>query len=357
MNTANNQNAFDALDQLMKAHSAKSNQSMTPESEILYQQFIEGMELDSEKLLGALILRALKKKTNPHNTDENIYLKKYEIPQIQLFNILIDKFPFVKYSQNFTNSAIVDLIDEDAEGTIIDIGIGQGTQLMNIVGLLRSSRTLKKLHIVGIEPSEDALDIAIKSFSSIQNELPFELQFSPIHDFIENIDFSKIENITGTIIVNASLSLHHIQSSEKRTEIISKIKKIKPTAFILIEPNVNHFETDFYQRFRNCYNHFHGIFKVIDNLEIDPLDKNALKLFFGREIEDIIGKEEQDRFEKHEPAIQWIERLKHNRFSIAENLLKPTVDSIAGVDIKFHKEGFLGFTVQSETVLAVICAN
>jgi hypothetical protein len=357
MNKANNQNAFDALDQLMKAHSIKSNQSLTPESEILYQQFIEGMELDSEKLLGALILRALKKKTTPQNTDENIYLKKYEIPQIQLFNILIDKFPFVKYSQHFTNHAIVEAIGSDNEASIIDIGIGVGTQMINVIELLKNNTRLKKLHIVGIEPANEALKIAEQNILSQQNDLPFEIQFTSVNEFIENVNFATIKDLSGTIIVNASLALHHIQSSEKRSEIISGIKKIKPAVFILIEPNVNHFETDFYQRFRNCYNHFHGIFKVIDNLEIDLLDKNALKLFFGREIEDIIGKEEQDRFEKHEPATHWIERLKHNRFSIAENLLKPTVDSIAGVDIKFHKEGFLGFTVQSETVLAVICAN
>ena len=95
----------------------------------------------------------------------------------------------------------------------------------------------------------------------------------------------------------------------------------------------------------------------IDQIDIEQKDKNALKLFFGREIEDIIGKDEKDRYEKHEPATHWIEKLTEQQFSIKNECLVSPVSSAGSVKIQHHQEGFLGFTFDKETVLAVIYAN
>ncbi|HND88780.1 MAG TPA: hypothetical protein PK971_10660, partial [Saprospiraceae bacterium] len=69
------------------------------------------------------------------------------------------------------------------------------------------------------------------------------------------------------------------------------------------------------------------------------------------------GKEEKDRYEKHELAGQWISRLRDSHFSIQPNFLKAPVEAGCGVQISYHKDGFVGFTFQQETVLAVIYAN
>jgi hypothetical protein len=47
----------------------------------------------------------------------------------------------------------------------------------------------------------------------------------------------------------------------------------------------------------------------------------------------------------------------YNSFSINRNFLKSHVEAGCGVEINYHKEGFLGFTFEEETVLAVIYAN
>ncbi|MEZ4960714.1 MAG: GRAS family protein [Saprospiraceae bacterium] len=328
------------------------------EIESFFAWCMEGMDTDSEKLLATLFIKALNKKINSESIGENIYLGKYEISQIQLFDILIDKFPFVKYSQHITNSAIVEEMRGSREVTIMDIGIGLGTQVLNIIEKAKSLDGLEKLHVVGIEPFGDALAKAETTILGSNGKVPFEITFTGIHDSVEKVDFSTIPMLGGKFIVNASLALHHIQTEQQRREIIAKIKSLNPSAFVLIEPNVNHYETDFYRRFKNCYNHFYSIFQVIDRIEnISNNDKNALKLFFGREIEDIIGKEDKDRFEKHEPATHWIGRLKESNFSIKNDFLQSPVEAGCGVEIAYHKEGFLGFTHGEETVLAVIYAN
>ena len=314
-------------------------------------------ETESQKLIASLMINATHKRFQTSQLHEHIYLKNDEVPQIELFNILIEKFPFVKYSQLISNKAIIESIGDAEEVTILDIGIGQGMQMMQVIKQANQLSGLKKLHIIGIEPFADALQIANSTITSYASNVHFDLSFTGYNSFIEDISFSQLDIIKGKLIVNASLSLHHIQDSKKRSHVISAIKLLNPTAFILIEPNVDHYESSFSIRFMNCYHHYYNIFKVIDRLEIDARDKTGLKLFFGREIEDVIGKEEHDRFEKHEKAICWIERLKENGFRLNDSILKSPVTSAAGVVIEYHKEGFLGFTNEKETVLALMYAN
>ena len=311
---------------------------------------------DSQRLIATLLMNATNKRFHTGEVHEHIYLKNDEVPQIQLFNILIEKFPFVKYSQFITNNAIIETMGDASEVTIIDIGVGQGAQMLHVIESAKSLPHLKKLQIIGIEPFTDALQMAEAQINACKQSVDFEIQFIGLNAFVEEVDFSIFKN-TKHLIVNASLALHHIQSATNRQLVIAAIKQLNPMAFILIEPNVNHFEKDFSKRFMNCYNHYYTIFKVIDRLDISTKDKTGLKLFFGREIEDVIGKEEKDRFEKHELATTWIERLKSNGFTLNKSILKSPVSSEAGGDIAYHKEGFLGFTNETETVLAVMYAQ
>lgn len=312
---------------------------------------------NSEKLIGALLTDALHHRFQTGLSSQHIYLKNDEVSQIQLFNILIEKFPFVKYSQLITNNAMIDCMEGSEEVTIIDIGIGQGAQIINVIASSKNLTNLKKLNIIGIEPFLDALEKATMNINGYKQKVNYEISFRGIHAFVEEYDFNQLPPLSGTVIVNASLALHHIQSQQNRDTVIAEIKKLNPDLFLLIEPNVDHFESNLQARFMNCYHHYYNIFKVIDRLDINENDKTALKLFFGREIEDVIGKAEEDRYEKHEKATTWIDRLERNGFSMMSHILKSPVKSEAGVFIDYFSEGFLGFTNETETVLAVMCAK
>ena len=349
---------YPTLNRFMQIAPSGISAEQKNEIESFFAYCREGMDTDSQKLLATLLIKALNKRIHSEFIGENIYLGKYEVSQIQLFNILIEQFPFVKYSQQIVNTAIVETLEGQEEATIVDIGIGLGTQVVNIIERAQSLTRLKKLNVIGIEPFGDALAKAEQAILALNDRMPFTITFKGICDSVENLDLSSLGYLSGVVIVNASLALHHIQSDEQRSATLSRIKRqINPDAFFLIEPNVDHFEPDFQARFRNCYHHFYALFQVIDRLNASEEEKNALKLFFGREIEDVIGKEEKDRFEKHEPATRWIERLLKNRFSIKNDFLQTEMDPGCGVEIRFHPEGFLGFTFEGETALAVICAQ
>ena len=322
----------------------------------LYLHCTNEMEKDSSKFLSALLLNTYMGQKGGSLSHENLYLRNYEVSQIRLFDILIAKLPYVKYSQAMVNQKITDQLSGMEEATLLDIGIGLGTQVRNILNQCRDIKGLKKLVVVGIEPGAEALATAEQSVMAMQSEMPFTIEFKGYHGFAENMDLTSLDYGTPNLIVNASLALHHIQTNEKRTQVLQQIKLLNPAGFFLIEPNVNHFEPSFLKRFCNCFNHFYALFKTIDGLDIHPNEKSALKLFFGREMEDIIGKHEAERFEKHEPAASWIHRLKLLDYEMKSDLLQLPVSREAGVQIAHHKEGFIGFTFEKETVLSIIYA-
>ncbi len=349
-------NLLNSLKNLAIEDPAQAGEETRMEIESLLEYCAMDMETDSEKFLSSIILQSLHKRYYSENNYENIYLKHYEIPQIQLFNILIDKFPFVKFSQQITNNLIIELIQNEEEVCIMDIGVGQGTQMLHIIELARQLPHLRKLTIIGIEPSQDALNIAESNILACASNVPFKLDFKAICAYAEHLDFHQLGQLSGKLVVNASLALHHIQSAQLRDETIARIKSLNPIACILIEPNSDHCEPRLSVRLQNCFKHFHSLFKVIDKLDILPEEKGALKQFFGREIEDILSKPESERFEKHEPATNWIKRLCDNGFHIKNDFLPAPIVTQTGVRICHEKEGYLGFTVDAETALAVICA-
>ncbi len=352
---------FNALDRIMTYYPNDISEESKIEIETLLDHCLNGLAEDSEKFLSALFIKALRIHLEPSNIEEHIYLKKFEIPQIKLFNILIEQFPFVKISQEIVNASLIRQIRESKSAVLIDIGIGQGLQMCNILDKLLDDNDIERLTIIGIEPFKDALNIATESIVKYTKKLPFEFSFYPIQGFIEKIDFTEIQTIisqfNGKVVINESLALHHIQSMDERQKTIAKLRLLNPKAFYMIEPNTDHFEPDFYRRFQNCHRHFNHVFQVIDKLEISREEKNGLKLFFGREIEDIIGKEESLRFEKHEPAYRWIEKLRIGGFRTANVFEGIPEYAPYDLEIEYQDPGYLGFRYKTETVLSVICAT
>ncbi len=344
------------MQQLIMAAETNGYDAVKEEMGYWYSICLNKMEKDSAYFLGTLLLGAYMGSKGNSNNKENIYLKNYDVSQIRLFEILIDKLPYVKYSQQMINQSIAQLLDEKEEATLIDIGIGLGTQVLHILNLCKGAKQLKKLVIVGIEPAAEAIANAGAAIMHMQATLPFTIEFRSIVGFAETTDLTAIDYGSSHIVVNASLALHHIQQADKRDSVFAQLHAIHPAGLFLIEPNSNHFDPDFNNRFNNCFRHFYHLFKTIDGLSILHAEKNALKLFFGREIEDIIGKPEAMRFEKHEPANHWIGRMQQAGFCMQSHRIPIAVDMEAGVNIRLHQEGYVGFSFGNETVLSLMYA-
>ncbi len=353
-------NVYQALDIVMKYYPNKFTEQARVEVETLLDHCLISLEENSEKFLTTLFLKALKKHIGPGSIDEHIYLKKYSLPQITLFDIIIKQFPFVKNSHEITNNLLYQKMRETESAVLMDIGIGRGIQTLSLIEMFKPSDKLRTLKVVGIEPFTEAIELTEKILTEKAKQLHFELEFIGINALIEAYNFTKIKELVKPdepIFINTSLTLHHIKEKEERKRVLSELRTLNPKALLLTEPNVNHYDNNFHKRFQNSYQHFFHVFSVIDKLDVDANAKSSLKLFFGREIEDIIGKKDKDRYERHDLATNWVDMLTEANYTMETNYTPEFTPTKCGVIIEHVPEKYLGFRHEEETVLAVIYAK
>jgi len=305
---------------------------------------------------------ALAKRLSAKAAEEiNLYLKQYEHSQIDLFNKVAGHFPFVGKTGQVANHYLAMYMEGHEEVSLLDIGIGTGRQAAALLSLLETKRSLpRKINLFAIEPMADALKLARKSVAAECIRLGVELNFRAYPRFVENLseeEWTSLIPPAENLLVNASFALHHIHGSEEvREYTLQKIRALRPLAVVLTEPNSDHFEPDVTVRFENCWEHFETIFTFIDELRLSEEETIQMKLFFFREIEDIVGNREDSRFERHEKAEKWIQRL-----SCAGFRVQTTSQAVEGLEphplmnVTLHKD-YIGFDYRDNSLVAVICA-
>jgi len=273
-------------------------------------------------------------------SEANLYLAQFEVPQIELFNLLGRAVPFVGLATAISNNAIARAIEKHAEATVIDVGIGTGRQMSQLIEMLATARdagtlALRHLTVVGIEPSDWALDQAARNVRETARTAGIALTFVPVYGAAESLsadEWTRIEEASDTdaLVINASFALHHIADTDgcdQRDAVLQRLRALDPALLVLSEPDVDHLEPGFYNRFRNCYAHFGAVFRALDALALAQRDRDALKVgFFGREVSDILSNPDAERSERHESAHSWLRRLNASGFEPRVDGALPAVD-------------------------------
>jgi hypothetical protein len=295
--------------------------------ENLYQRSLSDLE-DPNSLFTYTLAKAMRKRVSGEQPGKHIYLQQFAIPQIRLFELLIQHFPLANLSQQCINTLLVNELKHHARPVLMDIGIGTGMQVVNILdGLMNAPASqIQHLTIVGIEPFADALSTAEVSIGRVATTAPFAVTFLPKVAFIEQLELPDLTALLPEqhdgIWANASFALHHIRLESQRKQVFKNLKQIGVKGLALSEPNSDHYEPNYASRFTNCVNHYGALFKIIDNLAITTNEKAALKLFFGREIDDVLGNPEEVRVEKHYATHQWRHLLTQSGFTLQK---RPTI--------------------------------
>ncbi|MBN2532417.1 MAG: hypothetical protein JXB88_05970 [Spirochaetales bacterium] len=274
----------------------------------------------NEKLLLHIFTSALIARVDRKSIiTKNIYLQKFDIPQIVLFYEMTKAYPQVKSSHFIANQYIEHAINKMLIFTLFDIGIGKGKQIESLINTIGEKNiNIKQINIIGLDPDIDNIRFTEELFDKLKSEVYFDLNYYPICNLLENFsarDYNFVKEIAGeNLIINAAYSLHHIShpinDTDYRTDIFCKLKSLHPRLFTLIEPNSNHDIELLSRRARNCWNHFSTVFTLIDQASIEGEHKFLIKdKFFGREIRDIFGASDYLRSERHEDLGSWMFRL------------------------------------------------
>jgi hypothetical protein len=294
--------------------------------------------------------------------EANLYLKQFEVPQIQLFNLLADKVPQVSMTTAIANSCIARAIGEQLHPTVIDVGIGTGRQMVALLdSLCATGRLPKRMTVIGIEPSDFCLRLAEQNLREAAARLGVGLSFHAQRSAVEELtdeDWARLAALCkGRPAINASFALHHVGDvggSDVRDEVLLRLRSLRPLALVLSEPDVDHLERRFLVRFDNCWRHFATTFVAIDRLTIPKCDQDALKVqFFGREIADILGSPDDTRSERHESASSWLRRLKRTGYEARMNVELPPSGPVIDV---CNRGDRASLEFADEPLVAVLCA-
>lgn len=295
---------------------------------------------------------------NPVASIQNTYLRDYAIPQIVLFDILANRFPLVLKAQEIVCRKMVALATGMQEICILDLGIGRAIQIKRILEALQTIPSLKKVTLIGVEIQEDSLQFTTALLASLAPSFPFEFVFHPICAPVESVTVETIQpylpSADTPLFVNASLTLHHVQTMETRKEIFNRVAQWKTSLFTLIEPNTYIFTPHFEERLLNTFEHFGTLYAFINTLDLNADEKAGLKQFFSNELFDAVALPDSHRFEKYDLSKHWCQLAENcnlKSVSLEDQLTGITIPSI---NIHNDAAGFVNFSFNESDILGVI---
>jgi SAM-dependent methyltransferase len=295
----------------------------------------------------------------------NLYLRRYEQPQIDLFNLLAERLPLASMAGRLANELLAGFLAGQEEATLLDVGLGTGRQEVLLLQAMAEAGTLpRRLTVVGVEPSLPSLRRAEEALGATARRLGVSLRFHPIARVAEELregDWALFQRLPGPLVVNSAFSLHHIaepaDGTDAREAFFQHLAALRPRGVVLCEPNSNHHRVPPLERLRNCWRHFFHVFQLLDELDLSVPERNTLKRFFGREVEDILGTvEDAGRHERHEQVGAWLGRLHRAGFELAQGLHRVRTPGHPLVRVR-PERGYLGLEYRGETVVGVLCAS
>jgi len=291
-------------------------------------------------------------------TAQNTYLKEFEIPQINLFDILANHFPLVLESQQMAHNNLLREMKDCHHLCIIDLGIGRSVQMQRLLQLLNEVPSLQKVTLIGVDIMQQALVHSEQLLTHEKPNLRFAFDFHLLHGVVEKLDFERVLSLIPAdhnfVYINASLTLHHVQQAEERDALFRNCKTLSPDLMTLIEPNTSTFTDDFELRMERAIEHFYALYDYTQTLPLRDEEKRSLKTFFGNDFFDPIAHADEARFEKLERGEEWVQRASRAGFSPFVEKESVAVKKIEKIELRIDEEQYTSFCYKGVDLLSLI---
>ncbi|WP_449063213.1 GRAS family protein [Planomonospora algeriensis] len=290
-------------------------------------------EADSRDMLAAYYLEGLSGRIEGRRRG-NPYLRGDGRPQIDLFHLLAEHLPFVRVGM-LANAHLLDHLREHAAATVLSIGIGQGRQESALLAEAAArGLPLRRLVVIGVDPAADSLAAAEVALKRAGAEHGIEVAFHALPVATEELDedaWTLIGRSPRPLLATASFALHHMVDphpvQDARDVFLCRLRALEPAAVALCEPDSDHHQVSLPERFANSWRMFGTLFEAIDATPLTRTEHDAMKGFFGREIIDIVGAaDERSRYERHEPTVTWLRRLRRCGFRTTVPVVTPELE-------------------------------
>lgn len=163
--------------------------------------------------------------------------------EVRLANIRkLASTPFLKNPYQLAVGAIFEEIRDREQARVLDVGVGGGAQMGELLGLLqRQPHRLRRLEIVGLDFVPEFLETAGRNILSYGRELAgrIAVSYRPVRGRIEALDGAALRAITaeGPLdAANASIALHEVPGEAKGVAL-RNLRAVAPRCFVLVEWN------------------------------------------------------------------------------------------------------------------------
>ncbi|KOV84599.1 GRAS family protein [Nocardia sp. NRRL S-836] len=283
-----------------------------------------GPEVRPQDAVYELYRAALVNRVEEHGSpsETNLYTQTYDQAQIDLYYLLTTHLPFMDTSR-VVNELLAGQVGTATDFALMSVGIGHGRQESALLhGLAAGNPELRHCTVIGVDPDRGSLATAERTLRLAAAEHGVDLDFLPVAKVAEDLDdedWTTLSRIDVPLVVNASLALHHMQDPtpghDARDEFFQRLRELEPCGLVLNEFDSDHHEVSFPQRFFNSWRFFGTILRAIEAAPATRQEKDHMKTFFAREVMNVVGsRTDEQRFERHEPAATWINRLRRCGF-------------------------------------------
>lgn len=320
----------------------------------------------TEDQLAEVILMALRRRVlGAVGAGGNLYTTDDNAAHMRLFTLLREQVPMIFMTYPIANEILMSYLASQERAVIFEIGIGNGEQVGDLLDMLGTcGEAPKNLVVVGLDLNSVALEEARSRLLRTAERWGIVCDFIAMNRMIEAMDeddWRSIEAFEGVRVVTATFALHHIsrddERGDKRDQLLRRIGRLCPSAIVLVETDADLNEVALPDRIVNAHRWFLGLFRHLDMLDLRQEDRHALKMdMLAREIDDILGANEETRCERYESATRWRERLERAGFTLAQP--SATFDDGLNEAIAIRVvDSYVSLASDQTPLIAILCAE
>lgn len=338
-----------------------------PEASRLLERLLSQLDgTRTEDQLVEAIATALRKRAEGVLTDAgSLYAEQDAFEHMRLFTLMRERLPGISMAYPLANALLLPHVAGQERVVLFDIGIGYGEQLADLIHLCGTrGGAPRRLVVVGLDLNAEALANARRRVLSAAAAWNIDATFISLGKAVEALteaDWALLEGLEGTRVVNATFALHHLSyvrgGRDVRQRLLERLHQWKPRTLVFSEPDADLNDVPLPERTRNAYDFFLGFFRHIDTLDIPARDKHLLKVnMLARELEDILGPQEDGRSERYESGHSWRTRLEQAGFALTPPPPSFTQASTGRVTVDVDP-GYVSLRVEGISLLCLLRAE
>ena len=136
--------------------------------------------------------------------------------------------------------AIFEAIRGDEIARVLDVGVGSGAQLVELLALLRThEHRVRRIELIGLDFMDEFLERAGARIADVGTPDGIEVVYVPVRGRIEELDEAQVREIGGAAGIdaaNATIALHEVPG-ERKLAALRNLRRVSPAHLVIAEWN------------------------------------------------------------------------------------------------------------------------